>query len=161
MTMFEFSSIQYIGSNFFWVIVGAVVSPLIIGIILAFKAPFLAMYLLRRNRPLGRDIYRELAMADRFMDVWNAPIPLLSDDHPYFRAFIWNGNRQAGHNSRIDQKLESLRLIERLEAKDSADYTQIYSRPVKGKHMLRNWLVFLMLIHLRVLFLGDKFSHIA
>lgn len=155
--MSEFLSLEYIVSNLLWI----AVTPLIIEIAFAFKAPFLAMHLLRRNRPLGADIYRELAMADRFMDIWNAPMPLLSDDEPYFRAFIWNGNRQAGHNSKIDQKLESLKLIERFEAKDSADYLKTYSRPLKGKLMLRNWLVYLMLLHLRVHFLGDKFSHIA
>ena len=67
-------------------------------------APYLAFKLLRRNRCLGRDIFRELAQADRFMDVWNAERPLLSDESQYHWAFVPNRNSQAAHLDRIDQQ---------------------------------------------------------
>ncbi|MDD5102976.1 MAG: hypothetical protein PHX93_01100 [Candidatus Peribacteraceae bacterium] len=136
---------------FLFILVGLVVLP----------AMFVALKLIRRNRCLGRDIYRELAQADRFMNIWNAERPLLSDDSQYFWAFVPNGNRQAAHNSRIDEQLAQHNLIEVFEARDSAGEVQKYARPRRGIFLVRNSLVFSFLLYFRITFLGDRLSHIA
>jgi len=121
----------------------------------------ISLKLLRRNRCLGRDIYRELAQADRFMSIWNAERPLLSDDSQYRWAFVPNGNRQAAHNCRIDEQLARRNLVELFEARDSVGEMKKYARPRRGIFLIRNLLVFSSLLFLRITFLGDRLSHIA
>lgn len=134
---------------------------LLLVVFFALPAPYLAFRLLRRNRCLGRDIYRELAQADRFMDIWNAERPMLSGEQQHHWAFIPNRNPQAAHLDRIDGQLAKLKLIELFEQRDSSGYIKTYARPYEGMYTVRNWLVFALLLFLRVVFLGDRFSHIA
>lgn len=128
---------------------------------LALRAPFIAFRLIRRNRQLGRDIYRELAQADRFMDIWNAEIPLLSDSSQHHWAFVPNGNKQAANLNRIDGQLLKLKLIELTEQRDSAGNVRKYARRRSGLFLIRNSLVYAFLLFFRVTFFGDRFSHIA
>lgn len=126
----------------------------------ALPAPYLAFRLLRRNRCLGRDIYRELAQADRFMNVWIEKNPLVSNDQQYIWAFVPNGNNAAARNSKIDDQLAKWKLVDRYQ--DFGTYNAVYFvRPMRGKYLLRNWIIFFLLLFLRITFLGDRSSHIA
>jgi hypothetical protein len=128
--------------------------------ILALPAPYIACRLIRRNRCLGRDIYRELAQADRFMQVWIAETPLASTDEQYIWTFIPNRNPAAAHYSKIDDQLAKLKLVERYA--DHGTYDSVYfAKPRRGKYLLRNWLIFLLLLWLRMTIFGDRPSHIA
>ena len=128
--------------------------------VLALPAPYIAFRLIRRNRCLGRDIYRELAQADRFMQIWIAEAPLASTDEQYIWTFIPNGNRAAAHYSKIDEQLAKLKLIERYA--DHGTYDSVpFAKSRRGKYLLRNWLIFLLLLWLRMTIFGDRPSHIA
>lgn len=133
----------------------------LIVILSALRALFVAFRLIRRNRQLGRDIYRELAQGDRFMDIWNAETPMLSDESRYHWAFVPNGNRQAANLNRIDQQLANLKLIELVQRQDSSGYMKQYAQRKGGLLVVRNSLVYAFTLFLRVTFLGDRFSHIA
>ncbi len=130
---------------------------LLVVIYFALPAPYLAFKMMRRNRCEGRDIYRELAWIDRFMDVWIAERPLLSNEQQYFRAFVTNGNSAAAHNKKIDEQLAGHHLIEMETNREGTTY----SKGKRGKYLLRNWLIFLLVLFVRVTFFGDKMSHIA
>ena len=101
---------------------------------LTLRAPYYAFKLIRRNRPLGRDIYRELAQADRFMMIWNEKDALSSNDEPYIFAFIPNQNRQVAHYSKIDEQLIKWKLIQ-------FNSTNSRVMPMYGIYWLRNWLM--------------------
>jgi hypothetical protein len=134
---------------------------LLIVMLSVLRAPFIAFRLIRRNRQIGRDIYRELAQGDRFMDIWNAETPMLSDESQYHWAFVPNGNRQAANLNRIDQELAKLKLIELIQQPDSSGYIKQYAQRHSGVLVVRNSLIYAFVLFLRVTFLGDRFSHIA
>lgn len=127
----------------------------------ALPAPYYALKLIRRNRCLGRDIYRELAQADRFMEIWNAQSSLSSNDQQYIFAFVTNGNSAAAHNMKIDAILAEYKLVQRSPVHGTFGGSTSIVSPMRGRYLLRNWLVFLLLLWLRVAIFGDRFSHIA
>lgn len=145
--------LRLVGENWLWV-------ALVI-VAFALPAPYYAMKLIRRNRCLGRDIYRELALADRFMEVWNATSTLSSGDHQYHSTFIPNGNNAAARLMQIDARLAEWRLVQRIPVHGTFGGSTSIVRPMRGRYLLRNWLVFLLLLWLRVAIFGDRLSHIA
>lgn len=134
---------------------------LLLVLFFSFRAPFIAFKLIRRNRCLGRNIYRDLAQADRFMEIWSSKSYLSSSEQQYVWAFVPNGNGEAAHCSKIDAELHKLNLIDRIPIQGLYGGTSTSVKSKKGKYLLRNWLVFLLLIWLRVAIFGDRCSHIA
>jgi len=134
---------------------------LLLIVVIALPAPYLAFRLIRRNRSLGRDIYREVAQADRFMDIWMAQSPLASNEAPYFRAYVFNGNPAAAHDAKIDDQLARMKLVERFPVHGTYGGSTSCVKPMRGRYLFRNWLVFILLLFLRITFFGDRPSHIA
>ncbi len=141
--------------NVLWII--------LVFIFLALPAPYYAMKLIRRNRSLGRDIYREIAQADRFMQLWIVDQPVVSSDEQYIWAFVPNHNPQGAHYSKIDAQLAKMNLIQIVQDAPFGGFpsNRRMVKPVKGVYLLRNWMIFLLLLFLRVTFFGDRFSHIS
>jgi len=135
--------------------------PILLILAYALPAPYLAFRLLRRNRSLGRDIYREVAQADRFMDIWMTKKPQLSNLKQYHQAFVFNGNSAAAHNAQIDEQLAKWKLVKRSPTHGTFNGSGAVVQSVHGRFWLRNWLVFLLLLFMRITFFGDKVSHIA
>ena len=135
--------------------------PLIFITLYALPAPYYAFKLIRRNRCLGRDIYRELALADRFMEVWNCKKTLGSGQQQYIFAFVTNGNRAAAQLMQIDSKLAEWNLVKRNSVNGTFNGPSSIVSAKRGWFLLRNWLIFLMLLWFKVAIFGDKFSHIT
>lgn len=151
-------TLSSIGINLFWLVIGSlVILPAIIALTFSFKAPFLAVRLIRRNRPLGRNIYCEIAQADRFMDVWMLGGWSSPEAQCKNVLTMSNWDSRAGKTSAIDQELIKLKL---LESYIRADNNMPMMRPKRGAYWLRNFAVFLLLLLLRVSIFGDQFSHI-
>lgn len=154
---------EYIIGNITWAIVGSlIIAPIFVTLVFAIKAPYIAFYLIRRNRCLGRDIYREISQADRFMDIWIMGA-YNSTNGKCRNAFYLDGwDPQAARMDRVDGVLETLNLISIVDKTDELTKSvKKIAIPKKGKYLFRNWLIFLMLLFLRVSFFGDKTSHIA
>lgn len=139
--------------NFLWIAV--------VVLVLALPAPYYAVKLIRRNRSLGGNIYSELAMADRFMQVWISETPLDSSDQQYIWAFVPNGNRAAAHYNKIDNGLIRWKLLKRTTSHETRSESSSLVEPMTGIYLVRNWLIFLLLLWLRITFFGDKCSHIT
>ncbi|OGJ63477.1 hypothetical protein A3H22_01230 [Candidatus Peribacteria bacterium RIFCSPLOWO2_12_FULL_55_15] len=157
--MSEAFTLSSIGINLFWLVIGSlVILPAIIALTFSFKAPFLAVRLIRRNRPLGRNIYCEIAQADRFMDVWMLGGWSSPDVQCQNVLTKNNWDSRAGKTSAIDQELVKLKLLETYIRADNNNMPMV--RPKRGAYWLRNFAVFLLLLVLRVSIFGDQYSHI-
>jgi len=150
----------FIGENIIRLTVDFWTWAVIVIAVLSLPAPYLAFKLIRRNRCLGRRIYDELAHADRFMQIWVSGSPLLSDDSQYIWPFVPNGNKAAAHNSKIDDQLAKMKLIHKKIDHTTYDHVSLVE-PRGDQYWLRNSIVFLLLLFLRVTIFGDKVSHIA
>lgn len=127
----------------------------------ALPAPYYSLKLIRRNRCLGRNIYSELALADRFMDVWNATSTLASGNQQYHWAFVPNGNSAAAQLGNIDKQLAKWKLVQFVSMAGTFGGSVTSVRSMRNRYLLRNWLVLLLVLWLRVTIFGDRYSHIA
>ena len=147
--------VPYVGLTIFESALGSFLIFILIVLTLTIHAPIIAMKVIRRNRCLGGNIYCGIAQADRFMEVWMmrkwSSVPA-----QYRDAFITNGNSAAGHVDRIDLELEKLKLVDVVKESDG----RVFACAKRGNYWLRNWIVFLLVLFVRVTFFGDKYSHI-
>jgi hypothetical protein len=160
--MLEFLTLQYIGENILWIIIGAPILATLIAFALTIRAPFIAFRLIRRNRCLGGNIYCGIAQADRFMDVWMLG-KWCSTKARCKNILTKDGwDPEAGRMNRIDSELVKIKVIKEVTEidKNTGDIKN-FVVPQKGRYWLRNWIIFLTLLFLRVTIFGDKFSHIC